>query len=162
MALDAGKDIRSIYVEGRGAETFEACVASFRTGGTLGLVGGLRVLGSSRIKIVERVRILKAKGVTPYDVMTGETDGAELLSHAIAAINGARGMGFDPRTPRRRGQRGGTQKGINAEKKRNAIMHDAIVQRLCTHPKLNWKDRAQILGEGFAESTLRRIYGDQE
>jgi hypothetical protein len=160
MAIDKGKSPRSIYVEGRQAETFETCVASFRTGGTLGLVGGLRVLGSSRVKIVARVRILKAKGITPYDVMTGCTDGTELLSAAIAAINGARGMGIDPRTPGLRGRRGGKQKGVNAQKKRDAIMHEAVVARICTHPKLDWTDRAEILGENFSASTLRRLYGD--
>lgn len=159
-AIDAGKDARMIYVEGRGAETFETCVASFRDGGRLCLVGGLRVLGSSRTTIVERVRILKSKGIIPYDMDTGLTDETELLNAAIQKINGARALGEDPRRPRRMGAKGGIAKGMAAQKRRNDILRDAIIQRICAAPELTWTRRAEILGEGFSESTIRRLYGD--
>jgi hypothetical protein len=158
-AIAAGKPERSIYVEGRGAETFDACVAAFRNGGTLGLVGGLRVLGTSRKAIMARVDVLKSKGIVPYNLETGERDGMKLLDAAIATINGVRGMGLDPRRPRRIGAKGGKAKGMAAAKRRDAILQEAIVRRICTAPELNWKRRAEILGGSpFSESTLRRLY----
>lgn len=159
-AVDAGKDPRSIYVEGRGAETFESCVASFRNGGRLCLVGGLRVLGSSRTTIVERVRILKSKGIIPFDMDTGQADETELLNAAIQKINGQRTLGEDPRRPRRLGAKGGTAKGVKSKERRDAIMAEEIVRRLCSHPKLSWDDRAEILGPPWSATNLRLHYGN--
>lgn len=134
-------------------------MASFRGPGTLGLVGGLRVLGTSRMAIVERVRILKAKGIRPYDLETGKTDETELLNDAIAKINGQRALGEDPRRPRRIGSKGGKAKGAAAQARRNAILAEEIVVRLCNAPELSWDRRAEILGEPWSATTLRRKYG---
>lgn len=158
-AIAAGKPERSIYVEGRGAETFEVCVAQFRAGGTLGLCGGLRVLGASRTIIVERTLFLKSKGITPYDLDTGERDEIKLLNAAIQKINGARALHDDPRHARRIGGKGGTAKGIKAQERRDAILHEEIVQRLWGCQKLTAKDVAAILHPTFSESTLRRKFG---
>lgn len=157
-AIDKGKPERCIYIEGRGAETFKSCIASFRSGGTLGLVGGFRVLGASRANIMNRLRELRKRKIVPYDLDTGSTDEVELLDTAIRQIAGARSLRNDPRQPKRLGRKGGVQKGINAQAKRNAILAEDIVLRLCKHPKLNWEDRAQILGLPWSESTLRRKY----
>lgn len=159
-AIDAGKPERCIYIEGRGAETFEQCVASFRNGGTLGLVGGFRVLGASRKNIMARLRELKKRKIIPYDLDSGSTDQVELLHTAISQIAGARSLRLDPRQPKRLGRKGGLQKGINAQAKRNAILQEDIVRRICTAPELDWERRAEILGPNFSESTLRRLYGD--
>jgi hypothetical protein len=119
------------------------------------------VLGASRVLIVARVRRLKELGIKPYDLDTGETDETELLNGAIAKINGQRALGEDPRRPRRIGARGGLAKGVAAERRRNAVMHNDVVRRICTAPELNWKRRAEILGGApFSESTLRRLYGE--
>lgn len=158
-AIDAGKDPRSIYVEGRCAETFETCVAAFRNGGRLCLVGGLRVLGTSRVMIVDRVRTLKTKGIIPYDMDSGATDETELLNAAIQKINGQRALGEDPRRPRRIGAKGGAMKGVKMQERRNSVLAEEIVIRLCNHPKLSWDERASILGAGWSASTLRRKYG---
>lgn len=150
---------RAIYVEGRGAETFDACLAQFRGAGRLGLVGGLRVLGSSRVMIMARMRDLKARGVTCFDLDTGEADEIELLNAAIQKINGQRALGEDPRRPRRIGAKGGRAKGVAAQRRRDAIMNQDIVRRICMHPKLSWEDREAILGGApFSASTLRRLY----
>jgi len=103
--------VRAIYVEGRGAETFDVCVSQFRSGGTLGLVGGLRVLGSSRKTIMDRLRILKAKNIAPYDLDTGCRDEVELLDTALKKILGGRALREDPRRPKRLGAKGGKAKG---------------------------------------------------
>lgn len=125
------------------------------------MVGGLRVLGASRVLIVARVRRMKAVGIRPYDLETGQTDETELLNAAIAKINGQRALGEDPRRPRRIGAKGGRAKGAAAERRRNAIMHNDVVRRLCQHPKLSWDDCAAILGGApFSASTLRRLYGE--
>lgn len=158
-AVTAGIPERNIYVEGRGAETFETCLASFRAGGTLALIGGLRVLGTSRKVIVDRVLALKAKGVIPYDLDTGERDETKLLNAAICKINGGRALGEDPRHARRIGGKGGTAKGVKSQERRNAIMAEAIVGRLWRFPKATGREVAEILSAPWSESTLRRKYG---
>lgn len=158
-AVDAGRPLRSIYVEGRGAETFDTCVASFRAGGSLGLVGGLRVLGSSRRQIVSRVDALKAKGIVPYDLLSGETDAFKLLDAAISKINGGRALGEDSRHAARIGGKGGRAKGEKSQERRNAIMAEAIIGRLWRFKKASGREVAEILGAPWSESTLRRKYG---
>lgn len=112
--------------------------------------------------IVERVRRLKALGITPYDLETGNTDETELLNDAIQKINGQRALGEDPRRPRRMGARGGRMKGVRSQERRDAIMSDAIVRRLCQATELSWERRAEILGPPWSATTLRRHYGHHE
>jgi hypothetical protein len=107
---------------------------------------------------VARVRILKNKDIIPYDLDTGLADETELLNAAIAKINGARVLGEDPRRPRRMGAKGGTMKGVKAQQRRDAIMAEDIVRRLCAAPELTWDRKAEILGDGWSASTLRRKY----
>lgn len=158
IARKAGRQDRDIFVEGRGAETLDACLNAIRGAGTLGLPGGLRAFGDSRVAIMEKMRALRARGIRVYDLQTGEDDTGELLAEAVAKIAGARSLRLNPRQPVRLGRRGGMVKGIRAQEKRDAILQEAIVKRLCAHPKLNWKDCAQILGPNWSESTLRRLY----
>lgn len=113
--------------------------------------------------IVARVRALKERGVTCFDLDTGVTDETELLNAAIQKINGQRTLGEDPRRPRRMGAKGGRGKGLAAARRRDAILQGDIVRRICVHPKLNWDDREKILGGApFSASTLRRLYGNGE
>jgi hypothetical protein len=158
-ALKAGRSPRDIFVEGRGAETFLACVEAIRGRGTLGLVGGLRVFGGSRKLVMEKVRVLRERGITPYDLQTGVDDQAELLHQAITKIAGARAMQNNRHYPKRIGRRGGMAKGVAHQKRRNDQIDEEIVKRLCAHPNLSWGDCALILGKGFSESSLRRLYG---
>ena len=135
-------------------------MAAFRDqGGTLGLCGGLRVLGASRKSIVERVQLLKRKKITPYDLDTGGRDETALLDIALRKINGGRALKEDPRVPRRIGRKGGLAKGLKAQAKRDALLAEDIVIRLWRHPKLNGEDVAKILGEPWSETTLHRKYG---
>lgn len=159
-AVDAGKPLRSIYVEGRGSETFDVCIGQFRGPGLLGLSGGLRVLGSSRKSIVDRVMLLKQRGIIPYNLDTGERDETVLLNEAIVKLAGARALKEDPRQARKIGAMGGAAKGVAAQAKRAAMFREDVVIRLCQHPKLTWQDCADILGGApFSASTLRRKYG---
>lgn len=125
-------------------------------------MGGLRVLGSSRALIVARVRELKTRGVTVFDFDTGETDEINLLNAAIQKINGQRTLGEDPRRPRSMGARGGRGKGLAAARRRDNLLRQDIVRRLCHHPKLNWEDCEAILGgPPFSASTLRRLFDNK-
>lgn len=160
-AIDAGKSARSIYVEGRGNETFDACIAQFRGPGTLGLSGGLRVLGTSRQAIVDRVLLLKKLHVVPYNLDTGERDETKLLNEAINKIHGAKTLKESPLQAKRIGAKGGRSKGIYAQKRRDELFREDVIIRLCEHPKLSWDDCAAILGgKPFSASTLRRKYGN--
>lgn len=101
---------------------------------------------------------MKAKNVRPYDLERGVTDTAELLNDAIAKITGARALREDPRQAKRVGRKGGLAKGVAADAKRNAVMAEDIVQRLCEHSKLTWDDCAAILGKPWSATTLRRKF----
>lgn len=159
-AISAGKPPRSIYVEGRGSETFESCIEHFRGPGTLGLCGGLRVLGTSRKAIVDRVLMLKERGIIPYNLDTGERDEIKLLDEAICKIAGARALREEPKRPIRQGRKGGKAKGVAAQIKRDEKFREDVVMRLCQHPKLTWEDCEKIMGGApFSASTLRRKYG---
>lgn len=159
-AVGAGKPARSIYIEGRGNETFETCIGQFRGPGTLGLCGGLRVLGTSRKAIMERASVLKARGIVPYDLDTGERDGMKLLDTAIGLLAGAKALRNDPSQPKKIGRKGGLVKGALADARRKDLFREDVVIRLCQHPKLTWQDCADILGGApFSASTLRRKYG---
>lgn len=117
-------------------------------------------MGASRVMIVARLRDMKARGVKPFDIVTGQTDEMELLNAAIQKINGQRALGIDdPRRPRRIGRQGGVAKGIAAQRRRDAVMGQDVVRRLCAAPELNWERCAEILGPNFSASTLRRLYG---
>lgn len=160
-AVDAGRPERSIYVEGRGNETFDSCISQFRGPGTLGLSGGLRVLGTTRQAVVDRVLILKQLQIIPYDLDTGERDETKLLNAAINKIHGAKALREDPKHARRIGAKGGVSKGTWAQKRRDELLREAVIIRLCEHPKLSWDDCAHILGgKPFSASTLRRKYGN--
>lgn len=159
-ARHMGRPDRDIFIEGRGAETFSACIAAIRGPGTLGLVGGLRVFGDSRKAMMAKMHILRERHIQPYDLKTGVYDPTDLLDAALASLNSYRRMGTDRRRPKVIGRKGGFKKGIRAAEHRNSLMAEEIVRRLCEHPKLNWRDCAQILGGApFSESTLRRLYG---
>lgn len=125
----------------------------------MGLVGGLRVLGSSRKTIMDRLRLLKAKNIAPYDLDTGCRDEVELLDTALKKILGGRALREDPRRPKRLGAKGGKAKGEAFKQKRDAILSEAIVIRLWRCTKLTGAEVAAILREPWSESTLRRLYG---
>lgn len=159
IALNTGRPPRDIFIDGRGAENFAACVSAIRGTGTLGLVGGLRILGSSRTAIMGNLRLLKERNILPYNLETGVSDIVELLDEAILKINGQKTMMGDPKRPKKMGRRGGLQKGVRAQEYRTSIINPDIVRRLCACHKLTYDDCSQILGgPPFSASTLRRQF----
>ena len=87
-----------------------------------------------------------------------DQDGMAMLDRAIRQIHGNARVRGSRKFAQKIGAKGGDAKADSAKAKRDAIMREDIVRRICQHPKLTWQDRVDILGEGFNESTLRRHY----
>jgi len=146
------------WVAGRGAESWEQCLASFRgRPGTLLVAPDLRVFGASKKAVaaamaqMERARIRVVDIIHPQDETV-----AEMLHRAGALISGGRFP--DRRTARRRGRTGGLARGAAAEQSRSVTAPDWLVRNIATDPALSWATRVRLLDGKFSESTLRRHY----
>lgn len=148
-----------IYVAGRGGETLEACLTSFRDRpGKLLIAPDLRVFGQSR-KVVagvmarlERARIKVADIIHPQDETV-----AEMLERATLLI--ARPRFRDRRTARRRGAKGGLANGEAARSTRAQIDTDTLIRNLVAeHSEIGWPVIVRICGGTVSLSTLRRHY----
>lgn len=146
------------WTHGAGAETIHTLTNAFRVRKApheLYLGMDLRVLVESMDDIRSAVKSLKAVGVTVFDLShEKETDIIDMLATAQKAMR----WNGDVRQQKRKGKKGGDAKKIAAEAKRNAIMSRDAVIRMVAHPKLTWKDCADILGPPFTLSTLQRNY----
>lgn len=152
-----------VYVEGEGAETLAAVVLAFRKQpGTVCLATDMRVLGDSQQDFLAAYKVLKNAGLVVLDTKNHERsnrDGVEMQKRAAAGLQRDRALGGDPRTPKKRGRRGGIKKGEKAAAKRAEIASEDVIRRICTFEKLTWRDRAYLLGISMA--TLRRRYLDK-
>lgn len=120
LLVKAGLSKRHIYVEGSGAMTLSAI--RMRRGETLGVAGGLRVLGTNRKDIVAAVGKLHAASAAILDVMTGERsdkDGVAMLDRALAKIHGEKTIKTKANA-RAMGAIGGKAKGRAAKRLRMA------------------------------------------
>lgn len=149
---------KAIWLEGRGAETLDWCLASFRARpGRLIVAPDLRVFGVARRDIatimarLERARIRVIDALHPQDETV-----AEMLQRAFVAIGASRFR--DRRIARRRGRQGGMANGQTAMAGRDAIAPDWLVRNIVTDPDINWKTALRLLDGRFSESTLRRHY----
>jgi hypothetical protein len=149
-----------VYVEGRGGESLETCLMTFRAHpGELVVFGGLRVFGGSRDKIMSALRNLKARKIIVVDAMNKErsdTHGPEMLDRALRQILGSSKLKGSRKRARTIGAKGGEAKGKRAACKRAEIANPNVIRRICQHQKLSWRDRAAILG--MSAATLRRNY----
>lgn len=148
-----------IWLDGRGAEDLETCLASFRgRPGKLLIAPDLRVFGQS-IKAVEATmaRLEKAR-IRVVDIIHPQHETvSEMLGFARAKIGGARFR--DRRTARRRGATGGLAKGEVARSARAQIDTDTLIRNLVAEYKIiGWPIIVRICGKHLAESTLRRHY----
>lgn len=163
VALNAGHPKKHIYTEGEHHEDFMTCVRSYRDGGRMGLVGGLYILARNSEMLKVRLEILREHRIVPYDFETKEDDGAKLYSEAMSNILGNKRFKGDKKHHKRISAKGGNAKREKAADKRNAIMQEDIVRRLCAHPKLTWEDRVRIMGGApFTKATLQRHYGPEK
>lgn len=148
---------KAIYVDRRGAEDLEQCLASFRgRPGTLVIAPDLRVFGASKAAVaaimarLERAEIRVVDAIHPQDQTI-----AEMLQRAFKAISGSRFR--DRRTARRRGRHGGLAKGQTAQAARDGAVPPELVARIVQNQEIAWRVKLALL-PGFSESTLRRRY----
>lgn len=154
--IDADIAPRSIWMRGRGAETMDECLRSFRgRQGRLAVANDLTIFGQTRKDIMGVMKALFTGGISILDVVSGETNPHELEHQALKHLSSKNGA-CDRRTARKRGARGGTAKGIASAERRNAIMREDIVRKLVG--EIGVKRLARIMGPPFSASTLNRIY----
>lgn len=151
--------VTRIWLKGRGAESLTEVLRAFRgRAGVLAIATDLRALcdpAPKRAELVSAFAMMEKAKITVRDVRFPDETQAELLDRALKAVANAR-FTTNKHKARREGAKGGLAKGMAAAVRRNAEVSDAIARRLCAHPKLNWKDRAGILGMSVA--SIHRIY----
>lgn len=160
FAIAKGKNPKTIYTEGDGHEGWKVCIGSFRDGGTLGLVGGLYIIGQTSDALKKRLAELRAKKVRPYNLETDESDGAKLYSEAMGSILGNKKFRGDKKKHKKLSSKGGTTKGLKAQARRDLILKEDIVRRLCERDELSWEQKSRILGKEYGSASfLFRKYG---
>lgn len=155
-----GLSERHIFQRGAGAEDLDPCLATFRgRPGWLVMAQDLRAFGGTKRLVAARVDELERAKIRVLDLSHPEhqTYSAQ-MQHAHILISGSRFQG-DRRRARRQGRDGGLGRGRAANERRNALLHQDIVRRICSAPELTWKRRVEVMGgPPFSESTLRRLY----
>lgn len=148
-----------IYVDGRGAESLDRCLTSFRDRpGTLYVAPDLRVFGTSKKAVAQTMARLERAKIKVVDIIH-PLDGtvSEQLHRASVLISGTRFR--DRRTARNRGRQGGLAKGEIARATRAQIDTDRLVRNLVAeHKRIGWPTVLRICDGKFSESTLRRHY----
>ena len=154
-----GLPAKAIFLDGRGAETFDRCLSTFRgRPGRLLIAHDLRVFGSKRPLVaavmarLERSRIAVIDLSNPYD-----TTISQMLARANRLIAGGRFP--DRRRACRMGRRGGIGKGRAAAARRDGLADGWLVDNIVDDPDLTWAQRLRLLSPHFSEATLRRWYG---
>lgn len=157
-----GLDDRAIYMDGRGAETLEACVDSFRSRpGTLVIAHDLRVFGASKRAIAAFMDEIEKLSIKVRDLSNPEDlTHAAMIQRANVAISGSRFRG-DRKRARRQGRDGGMAKGRAAQARRDQLSPQWLIDRIVDHPSIPWPLKRELLEPHFPESTLRRHYGAQ-
>jgi hypothetical protein len=151
---------RQIFMEERGAESLDHCLASFRDrGGILVLSHDLRVLGGTKRQVAEIMARLEKLRIKVTDLTHPEdTTIAELVQRANVLIAGARLSGDRPRA-RKQGRAGGRRKGEVAWNKRDDLAPRWLLDRIVDHRDVPWSVKEQLLSPHFTQATLRRHYG---
>ena len=154
----AGVDDKALYLEGRGAETLEQCIASFRgRPGRLLIAPDLRVFGAAKKDVAEVMARLERAHIRVEDIAHPE-DGtiAEMMQRASVLISGTRFR--DRRTARRRGREGGLAKGESLVQARAQIAPDWLLRNIVAEEALSWPAKLRLLDGRISEATLRRHY----
>jgi hypothetical protein len=154
------RGVERVWMKGRGAESLAEVMRAFRLRpGVLAVSADLRCLSDKpevkRIDVVAALAWFERAKITVRDCRDPSATHAELLDRAFKSVANAR-FTKNKRKAKREGAKGGTAKGLAAAARRNAEVSDAIARRLCECPKLNWKDRAGILGMSVA--SIHRHY----
>ena len=159
IALSLGRKAEDIHTEGEGAEGWESLLSSFRgRPGRLGLVGGLYILGQASDPLKARLAELRKRKIKPYDLESGEADGAALYADAISSILGSKKFRGDKKHHRKASSKGGHGKGKAMAKMREGIAADWLLRNIAQSPHLTWKQKTDLLDNKISEATLRRLY----
>lgn len=158
--LEYGLPARAIFMDGRGAETLEICLETFRDRpGSLILASDIRLFGATRRKVAEVMAGLERAKIRVIDIShAGDVTIAQLIARANTAIANNHFEG-DRQKARRRGRKGGAAKGTAAAEKRNLTVPKDVVDRIVDCREIPWAIKAYVLGPGFTKHTLRRRYG---
>lgn len=158
--IDYGLTARSIFMDGRGAETLDICLESFRDRpGTLIVAADIRLFGDTRREVAEIMARLERSKIRVIDIShAGDVTVSQLLARANTAIANNHFVG-DRQKARRRGRKGGIGRGTAAAEKRDQTVPKEVVDRIVDCREIPWDIKAYVLGPGFTKATLRRRYG---
>ena len=149
---------RDIYVEGRGAETFDAMRQTLRPTDTLVYVAAdLRVFGNGRKEILGKTRLLEEKNVGICDVRDVTASFSEIMDLTLSEL-AKYNRRMDSKEAERTGRKGGIQKRKAYEVYRAEVAREDVIQRLVDAPGMTWKLAAKILGPPFSISSLRHHF----
>lgn len=150
---------RLIWVDGRGAEDIERCLATFRgRPGRLLIAPDLRVFGPDKKSIARTMARLERAKIRVVDIIHPQDETiSEMTQRASVLISRPRFL--DRRAARRRGREGGLAKGEIARSKRAQIDTDALIRNLVgEYRRIGWKAVIRICGGKLSQSTLRRHF----
>jgi hypothetical protein len=147
-------DERNSYTLGVGAEGLPAIIKSFRDRpGEIYLGADARVLGFNFAEVRAALDELTAKNIKVIDLShMGDDTPLKLLERCRAAFQ----WNGDRRHQKRKGSKGGVEKGNQAKIRRSESFHDDIGFRLCGLKKLTWNEKEYVLG--VPKATLIRHY----
>lgn len=145
---------RDAYTLGVGAENVPAMIEAFRgRPGEVYLGADARVLGFNFAEVRAALDTLTAAGLKVIDLTHPEDDTPlKLLERCRAAFQ----WNGDRRHQRRKGAKGGSEKGARAKARRNELFHDDIGIRLCGIKEITWDVKEYVLG--VPKATLKRHY----
>lgn len=154
-----GLNEKHVFQMGLGAESLDACVATFRgRPGWLILAQDLRAFGHTKRLVAGRCDQLEKAGIRVLDLSHPKDQTmSALMQRAQVAISGAR-FGHDRRRARRLGRNGGLGRARKAAEARDAACPRWLVERIVADNRIPWATKMDVLGEHFTESTLRRHY----
>lgn len=165
IALKKGVAAADIHKEGEGAEGWASMIMSFRgRPGRLGLVGGLYIIAQTSDELKKRLMILRSEKIKPFNLETGEEDGAALYAEAMSSIMGSKKFRGDRKKHRKISARGGEGKAKSAKVKRDGIAEEWLIRNIVKAEFLTWEQREALLtkpGEKrptISEASLRRHY----
>lgn len=155
-----GLSDKSVWFGGRGAETLDRCVATFRgRPGTLIVAHDLRVFAASKRAVAAVMGRLEDLHIRVVDISHPEdTTVAALMQRASIAISGTRFR--DRRTAKRMGRAGGLANGTSADAKRAEIAPAWLLRNIVADRDIPWPVKLRILNGKISSATLRRHYSN--
>lgn len=156
----AGLPPRAIFMVGRGAESLDHCLESFRDrGGVLVLAGDLRILAGTKRQVAETMARLEKLNIKVTDLTNpGDTTVAQQVQRAHVLISGSRFHG-DRKRAKKMGHAGGTARGKFAWDRRDSLAPRWLVDRIVDAKWISWDQKVLLLAPHFTEASLRRHYG---